>query len=108
MNLVFSATTSEVDWNDSFWNDSRAGSFSWLVYQVGGATTGFNNINLASNFEDLNAVSLETVRAGASFGVTQIDNDIYLTYTVPEPSTYALLGLAGAGLAVYVLRRRRR
>jgi len=32
-----------------------------------------------------------------------------LSFTaVPEPSTYAMLALAGAGFAGYVIRRRRR
>jgi hypothetical protein len=34
-------------------------------------------------------------------------NDIYLTYAIPEPSTYALLSLLGAGLAGRIMVRRR-
>jgi hypothetical protein len=32
----------------------------------------------------------------------------YANYAVPEPSTYAMLGLAAAGLAGHIIRRRRR
>jgi hypothetical protein len=39
-------------------------------------------------------------------GTGRVDN---ITITgVPEPSTYAMLALAGAGFAGYVIRRRRR
>jgi hypothetical protein len=42
----------------------------------------------------------------ANTGTSRIDN---ITITgVPEPSTYAMLALAGAGFAGYVIRRRRR
>jgi hypothetical protein len=33
---------------------------------------------------------------------------IGVTGVIPEPSTYALLALSGAGLGGYVLRRRRK
>jgi len=108
LNLVFNAATSAVNWSDSFWNDNRLGANGWLVYQVDGITTGSGTISIASDFEDLNSVTLSSIRSGASFGLTQLENDIYLTYTVPEPSTYALLGLGAAGLAAHLVRRRRR
>ncbi|MFM8886553.1 MAG: PEP-CTERM sorting domain-containing protein [Chthoniobacterales bacterium] len=34
--------------------------------------------------------------------------DLNLIYTIPEPSTYALLALSGIALGFYAYRRRRR
>jgi hypothetical protein len=44
---------------------------------------------------------------GGSLAFSQVGNDIYLNYTaVPEPGTWALLGLAG--VAWLIVHRRRR
>jgi len=49
---------------------------------------------------------LVSEQTAAGSGTGRIDN---ITITgVPEPSTYAMLALAGAGFAGYVIRRRRR
>jgi len=49
---------------------------------------------------------LVSEQTAATAGTVRID-DITIT-GVPEPSTYAMLALAGAGFAGYVIRRRRR
>jgi hypothetical protein len=49
---------------------------------------------------------LVSEQTAATTGTCRIDN-IAIT-GVPEPSTYAMLALAGAGFAGYVIRRRRR
>ena len=46
--------------------------------------------------------------SAANAATVQLDNISYSNYAVPEPSTYAMLALAGAGFAGYVIRRRRR
>jgi len=44
----------------------------------------------------------------ANVATIQLDNIAYANYAVPEPSTYAMLALAAAGLGAHVVRRRRR
>jgi hypothetical protein len=51
----------------------------------------------------------QTTTGGWGFSNTEAQAEgLVLTGTIPEPSTYALLALAGAGLAGHMIRRRRR
>ncbi|MBJ7260182.1 MAG: autotransporter-associated beta strand repeat-containing protein [Chthoniobacterales bacterium] len=105
-NLVFNGAASTTVWNDVFWGSNQ----TWLVYSNALAPT----LASANVFDTIN-VSLDslgnnfsTSLAGSSFSWSQTGNDLYLNYnTVPEPSTYALLALAAAGLGARVMRRRR-
>lgn len=99
--LVFNASGSTVAWTNSLWASNQ----QWLVFSNAGTTTGsFSTISLSA---DSNGDSLASIRSGASFSWTAVNNDIYLNYTaVPEPGTYALL-LLGAALVTIHLRRQK-
>ena len=105
-NLVFNAVGSSVLWSDAFWSTNQ----TWLVFS--NATT--PSFASASIFDAVN-VSLDSIgndlassRSGAGFAWNTVGNDLYLSYTVPEPSTYAILGFAALILAAKEVRRRHR
>jgi hypothetical protein len=92
----------------------------------GAATTGssfFWGYNASGNFDTYGSASSGVVSTVGLIAGTSSDQDTYTTTlgllsntgspgtainAVPEPSTYALLALGGAGFAAYRLRRRTR
>jgi autotransporter-associated beta strand protein len=106
LSLSFNFDGSTVAWGNDFWDSDRR----WLLYDVAGVTTGFTSSSFTINamdWVDGSGQSFSTNRAAAFFSLNAEGSDIYLDYSaVPEPSTYALLILAGVGLAGHVWRRR--
>ena len=102
--LSFNDVGSVVNWTDSLWASDQ----SWTIYQVAGLTSGLENLSLADYTALLDAYGNDfgTTRAGSTFSISQNGQDVTLTYTVPEPSTYALIGLGGLALVVAYRRKR--
>jgi len=95
LNLAFGSANSTVDWNNSFWSSWQ----NWTLYNVGGTTTNSANFLLSgTDWLDAGSQLLSSVRSGYTFQVSQIGNNIVISY-VPEPSTYAMaivaLGMGG-------------
>jgi len=105
-NLVFNGAGSTVNWSNAFWESN----LSWLVFSNAVEPTllfaaVFDSLNLST---DTNGLVLTNVRPNASFAWRKTENNLYLDYSViPEPSTFALLGLSAAAFGVYRWRRRR-
>jgi fibronectin-binding autotransporter adhesin len=89
---------------DSGWKLTLSASSDW---QLGGSTVLFDYGTLAA-FPSLNPVITDNTGLGGSLSISDLDGMIWLNgySVVPEPSTYALLGLSGIALAAYRLRRR--
>jgi len=99
-------------------NNLVASSFTATIVDAAGNTNVFTNNTTTSgspsaNYDntfrgwvyDTNIVSMTLSTDPQNLGFPTAANNI--TLAVPEPSTYALLAIGAAGLAGYVIRRRR-
>ena len=99
---------SDVEFNDAFWN---ANLNEWLVWDTGQDETTLVSsltavIATPSNPSYSNAFRLQ---AGAEYDTSQAAlNGVWLVQSaaIPEPSTFALIGLGLAGFAWHIRRRR--
>jgi len=97
-NLVFNGSGSAVDFSNSFWSSNQ----SWTFIDGTGTPAGGFVIGMVS-LDSLN-VSHATARAGSSFSVSNVGNDVLVQYAIPEPSTLLFLSL---GLTFLLIMRRR-
>ena len=100
-------TAGGVDWSDSFWDSNYTGTNGWLLYDVAGTLTDFDNLMLSmTDWMDGDGDLFSAAgRPNAEFGLFQSGNDVYVTYAVPEPTSFAMVGI---GLLACGRRRRRR
>jgi fibronectin-binding autotransporter adhesin len=105
--LSFDGAGSVVDWENTFWNVDR----NWLLYDLsGGTTSNINNFTITTaDWQDSNSLALSnSSRAGATFNIALVGQDVTLNYVapVPEPST-AVIGLAAVAAGLVAVRLRR-
>ncbi|MDP1580534.1 MAG: autotransporter-associated beta strand repeat-containing protein, partial [Candidatus Didemnitutus sp.] len=102
LNLAFNADGSTTDWTNPFWSTNQ----SWKIFDAA-VLQNLSNLSITgSAFADANGAALNSVRPLAAFGIQQIDQDVFVYFAIPEPSTYAaLVGLAALGFVAW--RRRK-
>jgi hypothetical protein len=117
--ITLSAQRTSTGFTTQTWEFSTDGiTYNPIGTLVSGTTTGTiassfggSGILTLPQFSGLAGASTAFVRAtfdGATSGTGNNRVDNIQFNAVPEPSTYAMLALAGAGLAGYTIRRRRR
>ena len=86
--------------NSASYNDWTALALPGSAYE----TAGFHTLATSAAIDAGTPIGVAFWQGGGYGGAPAIDN----VTVVPEPSTYALLGLGAAGLGAHLARRRRR
>jgi hypothetical protein len=94
----------------SFGTTFSAGSYSFDLFDFASTGGSFDSVQLGGSysglFDDLGACAWRRTSGNDTWTFSQGDGVLALE-VVPEPSTYALLVLAAAGLGARLFRRRR-
>jgi len=100
-----SAIGPDVDGDALNFNNMTSGS--WLILSTTGGISGFDQSKFTINVGAINGTAgFSNDLGGGTFSVSHLNDNLYLEFTaIPEPSAWMLLG---AGLAVVLLRKRRR
>lgn len=109
LTLSFNGSGSTVDWNGSLWDASITGTNGWLIYSGASSLTGIENLSIGAyaGLLDANNVAFGTANPGGSFTIYQDNNNLYLNYVVPEPSSFAFM-VGGFGMLLGIQRMRKK
>lgn len=94
--LSFNQTDSTVNWSDDFWSTDQ----SLLIFEVSGTLTSPDNLSILSeDWIDAFGQTLGEERSDAFFSMrNDVDGNIYLDYSVPEPAAASLVLLFGISM----------
>lgn len=85
-------------------NFNPASGYSWMFATSVNVISGFS----AGQF-DINTTGFSNPTGGGFFSISETGNNLFLNFTpVPEPSTWALIGLGVLTVVPFAIRRRRR
>lgn len=100
--LIFNASGSTVDFTDAFWDSNQ----SWLVFDLDNAPTlGASSIVFSTITTTLDSLGNDFSVTGGDLSWDQQGNDLYLSYVIPEPSTFVLIALSILAFALFPRRR---
>jgi T5SS/PEP-CTERM-associated repeat protein/autotransporter-associated beta strand protein len=109
---LWSLAPTNPDTNGNIANFNPATSYKWLAVAAG-TISGFNADNFNVNYLAANGTGgfSNPLDPGATFGVSQEGNNLYVTYgqaaPIPEPGTWAAMAIFAGGAAYAGWRRRR-
>ncbi len=102
-----------TDQSTSFASSISGATYNYYFANTNGPTT-YNGVNYynKAQYESLvlgtnMLITVSTVAQTANFGGGDINGQVMQVQVIPEPSTYALLGLSAAAFGAYRWRRRR-